>query len=86
MLDYYDAYPGLGNWMTVERASGLPIGFHLLNHIRGESIIQVGFFLTPSAWGRGFATEMGLAVLRHGFLTLGLPQIAGMASLGNRTS
>jgi len=86
ILDYYDANPGLGIWMTVERSTGTRLGFHLLNHIQGESIIQVGYSLTKPAWGRGFATEVAVAVLRHGFVTLGLPCIAGMASLGNMAS
>ena len=82
-LDYYDANPGLGNWMTVERETGAPVGFHLLNHIRGESIVQVGFFLKHECWGRGYAAEMGIALLRHGFVALGLPRIAGMATREN---
>jgi len=86
ILDYYDEHPGLGVWMTVERASRQPVGFHLLNHIQGETILQVGYGLSRSAWGRGFATEMAAAVLRHGFVDLGLERIAGIASLGNVAS
>jgi [ribosomal protein S5]-alanine N-acetyltransferase len=83
ILEYYEKHPGLGVWMTVERATGVRLGFHLLNNIQGESIIQVGYTLARHAWGRGVATEMAEAVLRHGFGDLGLPRIAGMASLGN---
>ena len=72
--------------MTVERDTGERAGFHLLNNIQGESIIQVGFALARWAWGRGYGTEMASAVLRHGFVTLGLRTIAGMASLGNVAS
>ena len=86
ILEYYEAHPGLGLWMTIERATGDPVGFHLLNNIQGESIIQVGFALAKSAWGRGFATEMAFALLRHGFVDLRLARIAGMASLGNVAS
>ena len=86
ILQYYDEHPGLGIWMTVERATGTCVGFHLLNHIRGESIIQTGFALVKSAWGKGFATEMAAAVLRYGFVDLQLPRIAGMASLHNYAS
>jgi RimJ/RimL family protein N-acetyltransferase len=86
ILEYYEAYPGLGIWMTIERASGRPVGFHLLNHIQGEVIVQVGFALSGSAWGRGFATEMATALLRYGFVDLGLERIAGIASLGNLAS
>jgi RimJ/RimL family protein N-acetyltransferase len=86
ILQYYDEHPGLGIWMTVERATGERAGFHLLNHIRGESIIQVGYALAKSAWGKGYATEMAVAVLRYGFLDLKLPCIAGMTSLQNHAS
>ena len=86
ILQYYDEHPGLGMWVTVESATGAGVGFHLLNHIRGESIIQIGFTLAKSAWGKGFGTEMAAAVLRYGFLDLNLPRIAGMASLQNHAS
>ena len=86
ILQYYDQHPGFGVWMTVERATGTCLGCHLLNHIRGESIIQIGFTLAKSAWGKGFGTEMAHAVLRYGFVDLKLPRIAGMASLQNHAS
>jgi ribosomal-protein-alanine N-acetyltransferase len=86
ILRYYDEHPGLGVWMTIERATGTPVGFHLLNHIRGESIIQIGYALAKSAWGHGFASEMAEAVLAYGFLDLQLPRIAGMTSLQNLAS
>lgn len=86
IIDYYDANPGMGMWMTVERATGNQIGFHLINNIQGETIIQVGYGLLKPAWGKGYATEMAQAVLRHGFVTLGLPHIAGIATLPNVAS
>jgi len=86
ILRYYDQHPGLGIWMTVECATGAAVGFHLLNHIRGESIVQVGFALAKSRWGTGFATEMAYAVVRYGFVDLNLPRIAGIASLRNHAS
>lgn len=86
ILHYYDEHPGLGMWPTVDRATGVPVGFHVLNHIRGESIIQVGFSLVKSAWGLGYATEMAAAVLRYGFDNLKLPSIAAMANRENHAS
>jgi RimJ/RimL family protein N-acetyltransferase len=86
ILQYYDAHPGLGIWMTMERATGAPLGFHLLNHIQGESFIQVGFILSKPAWGRGVGTEMALALLRYGFVDLALPQIVGITALDNLPS
>ena len=86
ILRYYDEHPGLGIWMTVERATGSRLGFHLLNHIQGETIIQVGYVLAKPAWGLGYATEMAAAVLRYGFVDLGLPSIAGITTLNNHAS
>lgn len=86
IIEYYDAHPGMGAWMTVERATGDQIGFHLLNNIQGETIIQVGYGLLKPAWGKGYATEMAAAVVRYGFVDLGLPRIAGIASLPNVAS
>jgi ribosomal-protein-alanine N-acetyltransferase len=86
IIDYYHRHPGLGIWMTTDRASGTPLGFHLLNHIQGETIIQVGFALHRDAWGRGIATEMAAAVLGYAFRDLQLPRMAGMANRGNTAS
>jgi RimJ/RimL family protein N-acetyltransferase len=86
ILEYYDEHPGLGIWMTGERQTGTPIGFHVLNHIRGEQIVQVGFALLKGAWGKGYATEMAIALLWYGFTALRLPRISGMASLDNHAS
>lgn len=85
-LTYYDEHPGLGIWMTVERATERPLGFHLLNNVRGESMIQIGYGLIQSAWGRGYATEMADAVLRYGFGDLALPTIVAMTNLDNLRS
>jgi ribosomal-protein-alanine N-acetyltransferase len=86
ILQYYDQHPGFGNWMTIDLATGQAVGFHLLNHIQGESLMQVGFVLSKDAWGKGFGTEMAAALLRYGFVERGLPRIHGMADLDNRAS
>jgi RimJ/RimL family protein N-acetyltransferase len=86
ILNYYDEHPGLGVWATVERSTRALVGFHALNQIWGETIEQVGFFLAKAAWGRGYGTEMGEALLRYGFRDLALPRIVGMADLDNLAS
>lgn len=86
ILRYYDEHPGLGIWATLERGTGDCVGMHLLNHVRGESFIQVGYALYPRFWGRGYATEMCVALLRYGFATRGLPQIVAIANLPNVAS
>ena len=83
MLAYYEANPGLGVWMTCLRGSGEPVGMHLLNHIQGETLIQVGYALATAHWNQGYATEMAVAVMRYGYERLGLRQIVAIANLDN---
>jgi len=86
VLPYYDEHPGLGAWATIERETGACIGTHLLNHIHGESYIQVGYILFKPYWGRGYATEMARALLRYGFSQLRLPTINAITDLPNTAS
>ena len=86
ILAYYERHPGLGIWATTERATGRCLGFHVLNHIQGESDIQVGYALFVDAWGKGYATEMAVALLCYGFATLQLPVIVAITNLDNAVS
>ena len=86
IVAYYDEHPGLGVWATLEKATGACVGMHLINHIQGESLIQVGYSLFPRYWGRGYATEMTMGVLRYGFEQLGLPQINAITDFPNIVS
>jgi len=83
ILSYYDQHPGLGIWATEERSSGACIGMHLLNHIRGEPHIQVGYRLYTAFWGKGYATEMTRTLMRYGFEQLDLPRIVAITDLAN---
>lgn len=75
ILRFYEDHPGLGLWATMVKATGECAGFHLLNHVKGETMVQLGYRLFPQAWGLGYATEMGRALLRYGFVELGLARI-----------
>jgi RimJ/RimL family protein N-acetyltransferase len=86
VLAYYDENPGLGIWATVLRDGGECVGFHLLNNIHGETQIQVGYRLFQKHWGRGYATEMTVALLDYGYRRLGLDRIAAIAALENHAS
>jgi RimJ/RimL family protein N-acetyltransferase len=86
ILGYYERHPGLGTWATIERSTGTCAGMHVLNYIRGETIVQVGYILFPEFWGRGYATEMAHALLRYGFTDLGVARIAGITDLDHVVS
>jgi [ribosomal protein S5]-alanine N-acetyltransferase len=86
ILEYYDQHPGLGIWAGVELATGACTGMHLLNHINGEPDIQVGYVLFKEFWGRGYATEMALRLLRYGFCERKLPRIVAITDLDHEVS
>ncbi|MBV8062327.1 MAG: GNAT family N-acetyltransferase [Nevskia sp.] len=86
ILGYYDANPGLGIWATLLRDGGECIGFHLLNHLHGETLIQVGYRLFPRHWAKGYATEMTVTLLDYGYRQLGLEVIAAITALDNHAS
>lgn len=86
ILAYYASNPGLGIWLTSEIDTARPVGLHLLNHIRGETHIQVGYVLDTAFWGRGYATEMTRALVDYGFHERGLAQITAITDLANTAS
>jgi [ribosomal protein S5]-alanine N-acetyltransferase len=67
---------GLGGWAIEERETGCAVGTALLKPLPPDNQdIEVGWHLARRVWGRGYASEAGRALLRHGFLTLGLERI-----------
>jgi RimJ/RimL family protein N-acetyltransferase len=71
-------YPaGLGYWSVALRlVPAAFVGWVLL--IPYDAVgpeIEIGWRLRRSAWGNGFASEASLAVLQHGFDTVGLDRV-----------
>ena len=66
------------------------IGFIGLNVPRFEApftpCVEIGWRLKRSAWGHGYATEGADAVLKYGFVSLGLPEIVAFTATGNARS
>lgn len=88
MVERYDPSNPLGFWATVERASGHVIGGAALMHapINGGNPIEIGYSFARSAWGNGYATELGHALLRYGFDTLQIAQIVAVIDTDNHAS
>ncbi|MBX9813607.1 MAG: GNAT family N-acetyltransferase [Sphingomonas sp.] len=57
------------------------IGLH-----QGEAAPELGYWLTPSAWGRGYATEAGRAVLDMARHALGLKRVESSYFIDNIAS
>lgn len=79
---------GFGWWCVRERATGDPIGEVCVQRatVDGEAVVEVGWMLLPSRWGRGYATEAARAALGYGFATAGLDEIVAFTLPHNRAS
>jgi RimJ/RimL family protein N-acetyltransferase len=75
-------------WALVPKSGGPPVGSVMLltlpNAEAGE--VEIGWWLHPDAWGRGYATEAAQAVVDWGFDSVGLDVITAMIQPGNTAS
>ena len=83
-----DFGPGLGTWSIFGRAQSQSfLGLALLSPIDDEGPdVEIGFRLTRAAWGQGIASEAAARLIRHGFETVGLPEIIAVTDPDNAGS
>lgn len=89
--DFLAAYPdfdrhGFGRWTAVEKATGEIIGFAGLKYLEDLEVVDIGYRLRRSHWGRGLATEAALACVEFGFDTIGLDYVIGLVMPANTPS
>lgn len=87
-LDEWDRN-GFGPWAAMEKATGRWVGRIGLNELPdwpGSHKVEVGWELHREFWGRGLATEGGLAGVRYGFETVGLERIISVTMATNAAS
>lgn len=79
---------GFAPWTIVLRANGRVIGWGGLNIDPNAPRwgVEVSYFIHPSCEGRGFATEIVGASLRHGFAEHALQEIGAFAMPENHGS
>jgi ribosomal-protein-alanine N-acetyltransferase len=82
----YPRDPGFGMWAITLKGTQQIIGTACLNFIKDTSIRQIGYKLSPSAQGKGFATEIASALLQYGFESCGLQQISAVCDPQNKAS
>lgn len=86
-LAYYEATPLLGYWAAEARDGGGFLGwFHLRPDRFDEGEQELGYRLRRAVWGRGYATEGGLALVAHGFGPVGAGKISARTLAGNTGS
>ncbi len=58
-------FRGYGPWAVEERATGAFIGRAGVMRMEPWTDVEVAFALLPSAWGKGYASEMAARALRY---------------------
>ncbi|HWY90373.1 MAG TPA: GNAT family N-acetyltransferase [Solirubrobacteraceae bacterium] len=81
---------GYGLWALEVRATGEFVGFTGLAvpsfNAHFTPAVEVGWRLAQAAWGKGYATEAGLASIAFGFRDAGLDEIVSFTSAANTRS
>lgn len=83
---------GFGWRGAVEKASGLSVGFLALNFAGigttglDSSEFEIGWWLEPGVWGRGFATEGAAALVAEAFENLAAPSVVARIQPRNAAS
>jgi len=70
----YDAGCG-GCFAAIEKVRGAFIGWFSLYAADGDGTFRLGYRLRRSAWGKGYATEGARALIRTGFVDLGMRRV-----------
>ena len=73
------ATPGYGLLHASRDADGYFVGGCGLFSLPEGDGVEIAYRLRHDSWGQGYATEMARAVLAHGFDTLGLLTVTGLA-------
>jgi RimJ/RimL family protein N-acetyltransferase len=82
------ARKGYGLWALEERATGQVIGYcgYYFPIIDGREMVELGYRLARTHWGKGLATEAAAATVRHAFEVLNLPRLISIIEPENRGS
>ncbi|WP_339779598.1 GNAT family N-acetyltransferase [uncultured Thalassospira sp.] len=76
----------VGNWGVREKESNIIIGRALLRWLADDRGVEIGYRLSRTCWGKGYASELAHRIVAHGFDTLNLAMICGVYQPGNRAS
>ena len=79
---------GFGLWLFREHASGDFVGYGGIRHaeVEGRDEIELAYAIRSDHWRKGFATEIAMAAIQHGFDTMHLDRIVAFTLPHNRAS
>ena len=60
---------GFGRLAVIEKPSGAFVGWAGLCYLPEFDKVDLGYRFKKEFWGKGYATEVSIAILEHGFFT-----------------
>ena len=86
-LALYETSPQFGYWAADSKGNGEFIGwFHLRPDRFDAGEQELGYRLKRAAWGQGYATEGGRALVTHGFERAGAAKVSARTLAANLRS
>jgi RimJ/RimL family protein N-acetyltransferase len=87
-LHYYERFAGFGFWAAIEKSTGQFLGWFEFRPPEGSGPdkVELGYRLRKSAWGKGYATEGSRALIRKGFIELGVRRVVASTMTVNIAS
>src|SRR5262245_50705809 len=87
-LRCYERFAGLGYWAAIEKSTGAFLRWFSF-HPKDEDSphqVELGYRLRRAAWGKGYATEAARALIRKGFVDLGVQRVVASTYEANIAS
>ena len=92
-MSYDERHPEHGAWAAVERSGGEVIGWFALRppegglaDSSGPGVVELGYRLRRSAWGKGYAAEGSRALIRKAFHEYGVRRVIAQTMTVNTAS
>lgn len=75
-------------WPVIEKETDQVVGHCGLldKEVEGRTEIELNYVLVPSAWGKGYATEVGLALKRYAFESMRIDRLIALIEPENAAS
>lgn len=87
LLAEYDRHPGFGQWLASDRRTAAFLGWFSLRVTDTDPRdAELGYRLLRAAWGHGYATEGGRALIARAFTDLGMDRVHAQTMAVNRGS
>jgi ribosomal-protein-alanine N-acetyltransferase len=83
--EHWEKY-GICLWKLLPKDRDTLIGICGLQHLPETPDVEIGWWLAPSHWGQGLATEAARHALAYGFEVSHLERIVAIAQAANRDS